>query len=269
MPLPTPRLVRAQAVLALPVPTPPDQEREKRFIGAVKGEFPNVLTHQLLPSDAPPQAPRLVLASSSAQVAVSAAQADFQVAFYGDYLDDFGRGLEFVERKLMSIRSGFEAADSTPTTVGLIATFQFRADDIEGLSPALHIQRNLLRVQIDSDDMLQDAVAKVAVRVRDTYFVNLTLSNYEERRLERPVMPGMGPIRVRLWEGRVESVGLELMLDINNNLEAQVKRDDPVVTDEGIRAVARLLRETGESVGPQFAETGRVSVEALAAGSTA
>lgn len=151
--------------------------------------------------------------------------------------------------------------------VGLIATFHFSGDEIAGTTPARHIELNLLRTDIEPEEALQDAVAKVALRVRDTYFVSFTLSNYEERRLERPLMPGMGPIRVRPWEGEVEDLGLELVLDINNNLEARTKREDPVVTDDGVHAVTKLLRDIGETIGPEFAETGRVSVEALTASS--
>lgn len=222
-----------------------------------------MVTHQLLPPEAPPQAPYLVMTSSSSQVAISAAQADFQVPFYGDYLGDFRRGLEFVERKLRAVRTGYEAAGLTPTMVGLIATLHFPGDDFDGVTPAIHVHRNLLRTTVDEEDAVQDAVAKVAVRVRDTYFVNLTLSNYEERRIERPLIPGAGAIRVRPWEGRIEETGLELVLDINNHLEARTQREDPVVTDAGIAALVRLLREVGERGGPEFAETGTVSVEAL------
>jgi hypothetical protein len=268
MPLPSPRFVHAHGVLSLPVGRVLDSARTEFFSRAVRGEFPNLLTHQVLPQDAPPNTPHLVLASSSSQLAVSAAQADFQVRFYGDYLDDVARGLEYVDRKMQAIRAGYEAAGLPPALVGLIATFHFSGEDFEGLSAAEHIQQHLLRTEIDTQDAIQDAMAKVALRVRDSYFVNLQVTNYEERRLERPVFPGMGPIRVRPWEGTVEDIGLELTIDINNNLEARTKREDPVVTEDGIRAVTQLLRETGTTTGPEFAESGRVSVSALAASST-
>lgn len=50
----------------------------------------------MLPAEAPPQSPHLILGSSSSQLAISVAQADFEVRFYGDYLDDIARGLEYV-----------------------------------------------------------------------------------------------------------------------------------------------------------------------------
>lgn len=268
MALPAPKLTGVHGVLQLPDAAPSDPGRDSLFMEAINGEFPNTLNHQMMPADAPPQAPYLVFASSSSQLALSAAQADFEVRFYGEYLDDFGRGLEYVERKMGAVRAAYEAASLVPANVGLVSTFHFAGEDIGGLRPAIHILRNLLRAEVEPDDAIQDAVAKVALRVRDTYFVNLTVSNYEERRLERPIMPGMGPIRIRPWEGTVYEVGLELGLDINNNLEAQVNRKDPVVTDEGIHAVTQLLKDVGDRIGPAFAETGQVSVDALTTGAT-
>ncbi len=81
-------------------------------------------------------------------------------------------------------------------------------------------------------------------------------------------MPGTTEIRIRPWEGRIDDTGLELTLDINNNLEARVKEADPEVTSEGVGSVVSLLREIATEVGPDFAETGGLSLERLeAAGS--
>ena len=114
---------------------------------------------------------------------------------------------------------------------------------------------------------MQDAQVKLALKVRETYFAGLTLNNYELRKFERPIMPGITELRIRPWEGRVDETGLELVLDINNNLEARTKQADPEVTSEGVGAVVSLLREIATRVGPEFAETGSLSLERLEAGS--
>ena len=231
----------------------------------MRHEFPNILNRQFLPAEVPPPTPHLTLASSSAQLALSAAQADFEVRFYGRYLNEIEQGLEYVRRKMLAVLGGFGALDAQVAMVGLIATLRFSFRETED-SPAAHILRTHLRTDVDPREV-QDAVARVAVRVRDTYFVNLNLSNYEARVLERPVMPGM-PVRFRPWEGRLEDTGLELTLDINNGLEARTQQDDPVVTEDGLVAVTNLLREVCLSTGPAFAETGAVAVETLTASST-
>jgi len=266
VPLPQPTFLVAHGVLGLANPAPPDPGRDQRLIEAVRQEFPNVVNHQLPPPGMPVLAPHLLLASTSSQVALSLAQADFEVRFYGDYLTDIGRGLEYVERKLTAVRSGLIAADLQPSTIGLVATLHFSFEEYKGASPAAYVQRTLLRTEVPLEE-LQDALARVAAKVRDTYFVTLTASNFESRVLERPIMPGTTAIRIRPWEGRVNDTGIELTIDINNTLEGRTQSEDPVVTEGGIRAVTQMLREIATTTGPGFVETGEVAVESLAASS--
>jgi hypothetical protein len=255
----------AHAVLGYRDPMPRDPSLGERLVAAVRDEFPNVLNRSLLPPEVPVQTPHIVLASSSSQLAVSAAQADFEVRFYGEYPEDIEKGLGYVERKLLSTLEGLKSIDVAPATLGLIGTFHlsFRERDE---SAAAHILRTHLRTEVDPNQV-QDALARVALKVRDTYFVTLTLGNYESRSFERPLLPGLQHIRIRPWEGRVEDHGLELTLDINNNLEARVKREDPIVSEDGVRAVIQMFREVATSAGPAFAETGQVSTDALTASS--
>lgn len=268
MALPAPCFMLAHAVLQPANPVPRDAARDAVFIDAVRDEFPNVTTHQVLPPEALITAPHLVLASSSAQLAVSSAQLDFEVRFYGDYLADVERGLEYVERKLLSIVRAMNAVGSPPAVIGLIGTLHFSFKDRGGLGPAEHILRTHLRGDVPPET-LQDAMTRIAVKVRDTYFVTMSLSNYESRVLERPFMPGLGPVRVRPWEGRIEDQGLELTLDINNGLEARTRKEDPLVTEDGVHAVTQLLREVATTTGPVFAESAEISIEALATSSEA
>ena len=236
-----------------------DPGRDEAFTSTVRSEFPNVLNRVALPPEAPSNTPHITLASTSSQLAVSRAQADFEVRFYGDYLGDAGRGLEYVERKLATVFAGFRAVDRVISVIGLIGTLHFSYAGRED-RPVDHILNTHLRTAVDPGEV-QDALARVAVRLRDTYFVNLTLSNYETRTLERPLMPGL--LRVRPWEGRVEDHGLELAVDVNNNLEGRTLQRDPQVTLDGLRAVTNLLRDVATDSGPRFAETGEVSVERL------
>jgi hypothetical protein len=264
LPLPDPTIVAAQAVLGLRELRPRDGGRDAAFITAVRSEFANVLNHVSLPPEAPPNAPHLMLASTSSQLAISAVQADFQVRFYGNLLNDIGSALAYVERKLAVVFAGFEGIDAPIGQIGLVGTLQFSFAGRED-RPVDHILKTHLRTLVDPSEV-QDAVARVAVRLRDTYFLNLTLSNYEARTLERPMIPGV-LMAVRPWEGRVNDTGLELAIDVNNNLEARTHQRDPDVTLGGIRAVTRLLREVCTQSGPAFASTGELSTAQSAASS--
>jgi hypothetical protein len=265
MSLPAPAFQMAHAVLGIDPVVMGDPARDERFIAAVKTEFPNLVTRQHLPAEMPPGAPRLLLASTSSQLAVSASQIDFEVRFYGDYLGDSARGIDYVDNKLQTVLQGLEAADLNAVTVGLIGTFRFPfPSEAEGDSPALHILETLLKADVDREHV-QDAMAKVAIRISDTYFVNLAVSNYEARIVERPIMPGV-PVAVRPWEGRPSESGIELAVDVNNLLEVRRAAGVlPTVTADSIRAVARLFRDVAMRSGPAFVEGGVVPVDDLVA----
>jgi hypothetical protein len=264
--LPKPQLTTMHGVLGLRDIVLQDPSRDEEFIAAVRSEFPNVINRVVLPQEARPDAPHLVVASTSSQLVLSRVQADFEVRFYGDYLDDIDKALQYVERKLGVVLAGFEAIGACVAMIGLIGTVRFSFNGRED-RPVEHILKTHLRSTVDPPDV-QDAVARVAVRLRDTYFVNLTVSNYETRALERPLLPGQ-PMVVRGWEGRVDDVGLELAVDINNNLEARVNQKVPDVTRDGLRAVTALLRDIVTDSGPAFVDTGEISTARLTESSMA
>ncbi len=265
MALAQPQMLGVHAVLQAPNPLPRDPAKDDLFITAVRHEFPNIVSRQILPAEVPSQLPHLTLAGTSSQLALSAVQADFEVRFYGDYLRDVCRGLEYVETKIGTILAGYRAIGVSPSMIGLIGTLHFSLGE-SNEEAVRHIVDTHLRLAVDPAET-QDAQVKLALKVRETYFVNLTLSNYESRKWERPIMPGVREIRIRPWEGEVEDVGLELLLDVNNTLEARVARANPEVTEEGVRSAVALVREVATVAGPEFADSGVISREALEAGS--
>jgi len=267
MTLAPPTFLMAHAVLGFSGPLSRAPAQSEILAAALREAFPNVVARPYLTQDVPAQTPHLTLASTSSQLAVSAFQADFEVRFYGDYLTDVPRSLDYVEAKLLAVLHGLRAIETVPSLVGLIGTFHFAVDGAEDGVAAGHILDTHLQTSVDRS-AVADALVRVAVRVRDTYFVSLTLGNYEFRTFERPIMPGMQQIRLSPWEGKVQERGLELTLDINNNLEGRTLHRDPVVTEQGVRAVTRLLRDVALTTGPTFAESGVVDVPSLTASVT-
>lgn len=260
MPLPTPTLVSAHGVLGFAYPSR-DASRDERFIQAVSEAFPHIANRVMLSSDAGLQSPHLVLASTSSQLAVSALQADFQVRFYDEYLDDLERGITYARDKLSTAVVAFEASGTEVASVGVIVTLHFKHEEGQ-VAPVEHLRNVHLRSHVDVDD-LQDVIVRIALRLRDTYFLNITLSNYETRTLERAVTPAMPMVRIRPWEGRIDEVGLEMTLDINNALEARTQRADPRVTTVALDSVASVLGEVASNAGPRFLETGEISVSQI------
>jgi hypothetical protein len=257
VPLPAPTLVAAQAVLGFAYPSR-DTRRDERFIQAASEAFPHVVNRVMLTPETGIQTPHLLLASTSSQLAVSALQADFQVRFYDEYIDDVERGIDYVRAKLATTLAAFEASGTEVASIGVIVTLHFKHEDGQP-SPVEHLRDVHLRSDVRVED-LQDIVVRIALRLRDIYYLNITISNYETRALERPVTPAMPMVRIRPWEGRVEESGLEMALDMNNVLEARTQQADPRVTSVALDSVANVLRGVATSHGPRFLETGEISV---------
>jgi hypothetical protein len=166
----------------------------------------------------------------------------------------------------MTALAAFESVGAQVLAIGLVGTLRFSLG-VDGPSAVEHVLRTHLKLDVDEADV-QDAVARVAVRVRDTYYVTMTVSNYESRIIDRPFLPNLQAVAIRRWEGQVNDLGLELNLDINNGLEGMTLEHDPVVTEEGVRAVVRMFRQVAMSAAPVFVEAGRVDLESLVASSS-
>ncbi len=264
MDLPAPRIVSAHGVLGLPRALPVSPELDEQLVAALHGAFPNVVLRQPPLMRVPAtEGPRLILTSTSAQLLITAAQADFEVRFYGDFESDQERALAYVSSKLEAVRAAFQAVGLTPASIGcvLLAQFSFAGLDV---SPVEHILATHLRLQIDPDE-LEDTIARVGVKVRDKYFVSLRVANFEARVIQRPIMPGdiQQQMVVKPWEGEQKDYGIGLTIDINNTLEMKTLRADPEITDTGVRAVMDLTASCLMTAGPEFVSDGTLSAEAF------
>lgn len=261
MPFPTPRLLAAQAIMRTADPLGPDDYREEKFIAALGEEFPRILNRQRA-GDLPPQFPHLTLGSSSSQLAVAQAQVDFNVGFYGELVESPAQARGYLERKLRAIYDAFGAIDESVSMFAVIATLQFSATGTD-IDPVGHMLQAHLRTGVPAAEV-QDAESRIALRLRDTYYANLTLKNYELKQVLRPVNPMAGPVVIRPWEGTVTDHGWQLLVDINNNLEAQTRRENPVVTDVGLGEALRILDDFLAGAGAGYVETGSIDISDLA-----
>lgn len=258
----SPRFVLAHAVLGLPEPLAQNPAVDDAFMASVAHEFPNLMSRQPVLPNVPVVGPRLILASKSSQLALSAGQADFEVGFYGAYIDDIEKGLEYVGRKLDAVRQGFEAVKQTPANVGVVTKFNFSLKESGG-DGAAHILSTHLRSAVDPGDV-QDATARIAFKVRDKYFASFAVGNYETRVWQRPIFPGMAQtVAIKPWEATLQDFGIELTVDINNGLEGRVQEADAEVSEQGVAAVLAMLGKAARDAGPRFVESGDVQIADL------
>jgi hypothetical protein len=263
MALSAPKFIGVQGVLGLSQ-LGRDQARDEQFIAAVRDDFANVQSRQVLNLEAPIQAPHLILGSQSAQLSLSAAQADFTTQFYGSYVDDIEKAMEFTEKKMLAIYDGLEAVGVGTWSIGLVAKFHFPDETGDTQAAPTHVLNTLTKLEVDPD-ALEDAQVKVVLRVRETYFVHMTVANYEIKQFQQPMRAGVLDTRLRPWEGTATETGINLDVDINNRLEAKDK--EPVVTTDGVRAVVGMLKNVAMDAGPKFADTGEIAFDSIVASS--
>lgn len=207
--------------------------------------------------------PYLALQSTASRLAISAVGSELETRFYGDYEQDVDRSIEYMSGKILGALRGWEALETRPSLVGVILTLNFPFTDEEG-DAAHYIAERHLRQQLEPG-ALQDAVARISVRVDDLYFLTLSLSNYERREYERPVFPGQQLLQVRPWEGTIDSRGIELTIDINNKLALIDREGDFTVDSSTVTAILALMRRVIATAPEEFVERAALDVDALAA----
>jgi hypothetical protein len=143
-----------------------------------------------------------------------------------------------------------------------VLTLNLPFGDEEASSPSQFIAEHHFRQEVDPN-FLQDAAARISVRLNDTHFMSLAISNYETRTYQRPVFSGQALLQVRPWEGTVEARGIELTIDINNKL-ALINRDGDFVVDEAVvRSTIEFVRRAVQTVPEAFVENAALDLDAL------
>jgi hypothetical protein len=181
--------------------------------------------------------------------------------FYGDFVQSLDRCHEYVDRKLRAVMEGWRAVGIEPSFVGVVLTLNFPFGESDS-TPVEHILATHLRSDVDPSQV-QDAQAKLGVRIADKYFATFQVSNYETVSLERPLMPGMRQVEIKPWEGSVEEVGVELVIDANNRLQQRVERSEAIVTDETVGEILGVVYQAAAVGGPGFVRDGAIRSESL------
>jgi hypothetical protein len=258
-----PKIASATAVLSTARVLASGPGVDEELLRGLQSEFQNVVLRQPPVFGGAADGPRLIVTSTSSQLVVTSTQAELEVRFYGEYLSNPELCISYLLKKIEAVRKALTGAGIVPAMMGVVVQAQFTCKDTD-VSPTEHILNTHLKLAADPKTV-EDAVARVAVKVNDKYFVSLRVANYESRTIQRPMLPGnMGqPIIMKPWDGVVDDYGIGLTVDINNILEGKVLGSDPEVTDQGVRALLDLVKHALTTVGPGFVDTGSVDPAAL------
>ena len=261
MALPDPVLTTAKAILNIPSPIQRRPDYDDIFMSAVQSEFPTLAAHQNLPPETPLIVPHLVLQSTASRASVSAIGSEFETRFYGDYQADRELCFSYVRRKLNALLTGWEALGARPSFLGVIMVAHVSFPTDGETPPARFLAERHLRTGVSDD--LQDVTVRRAFRHAESHFISVSLANYEVRGIERPVFGGPQLIQVRPWEGRLDDLGIELTVDVNNRLRALITRSDPEVGEDEVETILALNRRVIERSKGSVIETGELDIDAL------
>lgn len=248
-------------MLGLRSPRRRSRDLDDLFIRAVRPEFPILVSHQQLPDEISFEVPHLLLQSTAARLALSAAGATIEVRFYGDYVESAERCIEYLRRKTLAVLDGWKSTEEYPSFVGLIVTANYSFESL-GESPVQRLLSRHVNITV-APEHAQDVLVRVGWRVLDKYFATVTVSSYEEKTLQRPIFPGQSSLQLKPWEGDISDRGVSLAIDVNNKLSAIASRSDPVVAAADVDALTGLLATIVE-MGDALVESGQVDSERLA-----
>lgn len=261
MPLLPLKYATAHGILNLPVdkPTPRNEDVKNKLGQSLQGLYQG-RAEQALPPEAPEDVPFLVLPGRSSQIVFSQLQADIELEFHDHYETKGELCKTLVAERMERLLRAWSAIGAEPVWQGLVITLRSPTD-----SAASHIFETHLRSG-DISEGVQDAKVELRLRLRDRYFVNLTVGHYEHRTITREVTGPGGPLGpIRPWEGEVTDRGLEVIVDINNRYGALVERKHTVVDAEQIQAMNDLAWAMVEQVAKPYAIDGVLNATAIEA----
>jgi hypothetical protein len=259
MPLPPLKYTAAHGVLNLPVdkPTLRTEDVKSRLGQSLQGLYQG-RAEQALPPEAPEEVPFLILPGRSSQIVFSQLQADIELEFHDHYETRGELCKTLVAERMERLLRAWGAVGGEPVWQGLVITLRASTD-----LAASHIFETHLRPDENSEG-LHDAKVQLGLRLRDRYFVNLTIGQYEHRTITREVTGPGGPLGpIRPWEGEVTDRGLEVTVDINNRYGALVEKKHTVVDAEQMQAMNDLAWQIVEQVAKPYATDGVLNASAI------
>ena len=166
-----------------------------------------------LPDEVSPESPRIILYSKNghSQISFSQISVDFIVNFDNDFLSDFRKTQEYIQRRVALVIKLLHKIDIKEYLFCGI-TYNIRLD-IGSQKPIDYIRQFLGRNVLQ--DSLYEASQNVVYVNNDKFFVNQQIGTYKEFRGR----PGTVPNLFELSNWTVVSEGVSLVLDINNRYQ--------------------------------------------------
>jgi len=264
------KIQAAQGVLVVPVDqlAPRDETTDRALVAAFSSEYNQAAgpSASLGGAGQPDEGPPLVLESRGGQITVTRGQAALEVQFYGGHQKDADECRGYFAEKMLALLKAWNDVGARPVWATIIITLKasFGAEQDKA---GAHMRDSYLADGL-SDDAVYDLKAQLGIRVADHYFVNLGVSPYEAKQVKRS---GLGASNlaavIRPWEGEITDAGIDLVVEVNNRLRADVLRQHTRVDEDELREMNGLSWDFVAHVATPFVRDGELDlshVQALA-----
>lgn len=255
----------ALGVLAVPVdnPAPRDEGADRAMVAAFSSEYTQA-SGSGAAGDPSGEAAPLVLESRGSQITIASSQAALDVKFYGGHQHDAGVSREYFGERLASLLDAWVAVGARPVWANIVINLK----SVFGTAPdeaGAHIRDHFLAEGL-ANQAVYDLKAQIGIRVADHFFVNLGVSPYEAKQVKRTAAADAPAATViRPWEGEVTEAGIELNIEVNNRLRANVLRQHSAVDEEELREMNDLSWDFVTRVANPLVRDGQLDLSQLEA----
>jgi hypothetical protein len=200
----------------------------------------------------------LILESRGGQITITNNQATLDVTFYGGHQTDPDACRGFFGDKMLALLKAWNSVGARPVWANVMITLKASFGNEPDRAGA-YIRDNLLAEAV-TDDAVYDVKAQLGIRVANHYFINLSVSPYEAKQVRRNATGSSVTAVIRPWEGEVTDTGIDLNVETNNRLLADVlQRHSPVDADE-LREMNELSWDFVAHVATPFVRDGQLDL---------
>lgn len=262
MPFTELKIHAAHGVLAVPVDqlAPRDEQADRALVAAFSSEY----NHAALPKAVPPdEEPPLILESRGGPLVFTRVQADLEVQFYGGHQTSAELCRNYFGDKMLRLLKVWQEVGAQPVwatiVIALKAPFEEGSDN-----PGAHLRDTYLSDGL-ADSAVHDVKAQLGIRVAEHYFVNLAVSPYEAKQVTRTGTSNSVTGVIRPWEGDITETGIDLNVEVNNRLRANVLRQHSRVDADELREMNDLSWDLVAHTATPFIRDGQLDLSRVQA----
>jgi hypothetical protein len=155
----------------------------------------------------------------------------------------------------------WQRVDARPVWATIVITLK-ASFGLEADKPGAHMRDHYLSDGL-TDDTVHDVKMQLGIRVADRYFVNLALGPYESKQVVRNAQGNVISGVIRPWEGELTDAGIDLSIEVNDRLRANVLRRHSRVDADELQEMNNLAWDVTANTATSVVQDGTLNLSAL------